>query len=291
MSTKGLIKLKINSPKKKHKRKCHKNRRISRKIKFIRHSCSNSKQEKNKITQKLPVLFESNNSQSEKKYILVFTMINLVHSFLRESSFPEKNNKDFRKNFISIINNLSMNENEFIIWTLLIENNYNKIILNNKIEFEPLFYLGIIAKEKINPDYSIQINPNLNKEKFEDLNINLKELNTKLNHYKSLFTSGDKKYKIDYEKMINDINDINKERKKQNQQNANIDQNQINNMDNFEREESEENNNGFNNYQESNSFYRAPVFGLSHDSDELAQDEYFNDCYKNIKMNNFFLNQ
>ena len=277
----------INSTKKKRKRKFQKNRRISRKIKFLRHSSSISKNEKNKMTPKIPNLFESTKTQSEKKYILVFTMINLIHSFLRESSIPEKNNKDFRKNIISIINNLSMNENEFIIWTLLIENNYNKIIFNKKNEFEALFYLGIIAKEKLNPDYSKQINQQLNKNTYEDLNIDLKELNNKLNHYKSLFTSVGKKYTIDYEKMINDINDINKVRKNKNQQNVNSIQAQIDNVNNFEREESVENNNEFNNYQEKFTFFYANVNGLSHENDTLPQDEYI----KNIKRNFFYLSQ
>ena len=91
--------------------------------------------------------------------------------------------------------------------------------------------------------------------------------------------------------MINDINDIFKARKNKNQQNVNTNQNQIKNVDNIEREESEENNNTFNNYQESNLFYHAPVFGLSHGNDTLPQYEYYNDCFKDIRKNNFFLNQ
>lgn len=279
-----------NSTKKKRKKKFQKNRRISRKIKFIRHSCSNSKNENNKKIPKVPDLFKSNNSPSEKKYILVFTMINLVHSFLRQSSFPEKGNKDFRKNFISIINDLSMNENEYIIWTLLIENNYNKIIVNDKIELETLFYLGMVAKEKLNPDFLIQINQKINNDKFEDLNIDLKELNNKLNHYKSLFTTENKKYIIDYEKMTKDINEIDKEKKNKNQQNRNFNgiQNQTIKFPDIEREDLYENDNTLNNHQENLIFYIDPVNGISHDNDALPLGESYSDCYKDINSKNIF---
>ena len=87
------------------------------------------------------------------------TFINMVDTYLKNSSFTEKNHLKFIQKFIEIINILSMNKNEFVFWSLLIDEymKLNQNIPNNYL-LEKLFFIALCSKEKLYPNYSIFIN-------------------------------------------------------------------------------------------------------------------------------------
>lgn len=84
-----------------------------------------------------------------------FSLINMVNTYLKNSSCSEKKNVKFIQKFIEIIEILSMNKNEFVFWTLLIDE-YMKKNPNNWI-LEILFYIGLCTKQKLSPNYSIYL--------------------------------------------------------------------------------------------------------------------------------------
>jgi len=84
------------------------------------------------------------------------SFLNMISSYLKDCACPEKNDFNFIQKFTEIATILSMNENEFIFWTLLID----KYIKNNKNgwKLEILFYIGLYSKENLSPNYLNIIN-------------------------------------------------------------------------------------------------------------------------------------
>jgi hypothetical protein len=87
---------------------------------------------------------------------LNLSFLNMISSYLKDCACPEKNDFNFIQKFTEITTILSMNENEFIFWTLLID----KYTKNNKNEWnlEILFYIGLYSKINLNPNYLNIIN-------------------------------------------------------------------------------------------------------------------------------------
>jgi hypothetical protein len=80
----------------------------------------------------------------------------MINSYLKDCSCPENKNFYFIKKFNDIIKILSMNKNEFVFWTILIDT-YMKDNSKSWL-LETLFYIGLYSKEKISDDFSIYIN-------------------------------------------------------------------------------------------------------------------------------------
>ena len=84
------------------------------------------------------------------------SFLNMISSYLKDCACPEKNDINFIQKFTEITTILSMNENEFIFWTLLIDK-YTKNI-KNEWNLEILFYIGLYSKQNLNPNYLNIIN-------------------------------------------------------------------------------------------------------------------------------------
>ena len=101
-----------------------------------------------------------------------------------------------------------MNESEFICWILLIEY-YMATFSDKKLEYETLIHIGIIAKNKINPN---SLNQDINQDEYDKTNsfliskeIRIKEFIKKYNYYIGSVKEQNKRFYIDFEKMVNDI--------------------------------------------------------------------------------------
>jgi len=104
-----------------------------------------------------------------------------------------------------------MNETEFICWILLIEY-YIAKVSDKKLEYETLIHIGIIAKNKINPNFLNYLNQSINQDEFDKTSsiliskeIGIKEFNKKYNYYIWSVKAQNKRFYIDFEKMANDI--------------------------------------------------------------------------------------
>ena len=84
------------------------------------------------------------------------SFLNMISSYLKDCACPEKNDFNFIQKFTEITTILSMNENEFIFWTLLIDK-YTKNI-KNEWNLEILFYIGLYSKQNLSPNYLNIIN-------------------------------------------------------------------------------------------------------------------------------------
>lgn len=190
------------SNKKKRKRKISHKKKFSRSLKFIR------KSKLNKI---------STNSKRNKEncaninYTWTLTLFNFAYLFLKESSFSEKNDIKFQKKFMSIIKELALNENEFICWILLIE---FAIVSKIDLEYETLFHIAMIAKNKINPNFYKNLIQKINQDEFKTINkilmlkeIDIKQLNKKYNYYNERAKAQNKRFYIDIKGMVNYIVD------------------------------------------------------------------------------------
>jgi hypothetical protein len=84
------------------------------------------------------------------------SFLNMISSYLKDCDCPEKNDFNFIQKFTEIAAILSMNENEFIFWTILID----KYTKNTKNEWnlEILFYIGLYSKVNLSPNYLNIIN-------------------------------------------------------------------------------------------------------------------------------------
>ena len=112
----------------------------------------NSKNNKEKSANIYPSnIYELNHLPSEINYTWTLTLFNFAELYLKESLFSKKKDKRFQKKFMSIIKDLSFNENEFIYWILLIKYYNANISKNSEIDlkYETLFHIAIIAKKKI----------------------------------------------------------------------------------------------------------------------------------------------
>ena len=84
------------------------------------------------------------------------SFLNMISSYLKDCACPDKNDFNFIQKFTEITTILSMNENEFIFWTLLIDK-YTKNI-KNEWNLEILFYIGLYSKQNLSPNYLNIIN-------------------------------------------------------------------------------------------------------------------------------------
>ena len=194
----------------KHPKKVTKNKRIRKKItlKTITNSPS-EKSAKNDINSNL---YDINNITNSKDN-LNLTVINWIFNFVKNSPYLEKDNNEFIPNLISIIRNLYMNKNEFIVWTLLIE--FFQKNCKNNINIEILFYIGILSKEKFIPNFSQTINQSIDTIKFNEIknilktkSISIIEFNQKFKYFSSLSNHKTQKkifIQKDYDKMVNYI--------------------------------------------------------------------------------------
>ena len=88
----------------------------------------------------------------------------------------------------------------------------NRIVSDKKLEYETLIHIGIIAKNKINPNFLNYLNQSINKDEFDKTSsiliskeIGIKEFNKKYNYYIWSVKAKNKRFYIDFEKMANDI--------------------------------------------------------------------------------------
>ena len=101
-------------------------------------------------------IYNKNKRENEFNENMNLSFINMINSYLKDCSCPENKNFYFIKKFNDIIKILSMNKNEFVFWTILIDT-YMKANSNNWL-LETLFYIGLYSKAKISDDFSIYIN-------------------------------------------------------------------------------------------------------------------------------------
>ena len=167
-------------------KKCQKTlkrrRRISKKIKFIRQS-NKIKNMNRPETPKSQSTIE-NSITSEHEVNIDYSLLNWSFIFLQQISCPQRNNKKFIRDFINIINNLCINKNEFISWTLYIER-CGKICW----DIETLLYIGIYTKKLFDKIY-VYHGMTIDNKKMSEIcsildekKINLIELNQRYNYY------------------------------------------------------------------------------------------------------------
>lgn len=153
------------------KKKSYLKKRIQKRIKILgrRRSIKNTvKKQKNNESisstndfDKITSLFKAtinnmNKKENEYNDNMNLSFINMVNSYLKDCSCPENKNFYFIKKFNDIIKILSMNKNEFVFWTILIDT-YMRGNPNNWL-LETLFYIGLYSKEKISDNFSFYIN-------------------------------------------------------------------------------------------------------------------------------------
>ena len=160
--------------------KCHKkpkiSRRISKKIKFIRHSSKI----KNIIEPESPKSKSTidNTIKRENEINFEYSLLNWSFIFLQQKSCPKRNNKQFIREFINIIKNLCINRNEFISWTLYID--YFQSCRKISWDLETLLYIGIYTKTKFNNNTFNNYGITINNEKMNEINSILDNKNINL---------------------------------------------------------------------------------------------------------------
>ena len=193
--------------------KCHKkqkiSRRISKKIKFIRHSTKIKKIKEPKSPKSKSTT--ENTIKQENEINFEYTLLNWSFIFLQQISCPKRNNKEFIHDFINIIKNLCINKNEFISWTLYIEYFFSQSCRKISWDLETLLYIGIYTKIKFNNNTSNDYGIIISNEKMSEINsildnkkINLIEFNQRYNFYNN-FAQKSKNTYIDFNKMVDYI--------------------------------------------------------------------------------------
>ena len=206
-------------------KKCHKTskrRRISKKIKFIRQS-NKIKNINKPETPKSQSTIE-NSIKSEHEVNIDYSLLNWSFIFLQQISCPQRYNKEFIHDFINIINNLCINKNEFISWTLYIEHFLNKSCREICWDIETLKYIGIYTKkvfDKITVNYGMTIDNEKMSEIISILDekkIDLIELNQRYNYYNN-FAQKKKNTFYDFNEIVeyiyksNNYKNVKKEKK------------------------------------------------------------------------------
>ena len=200
-----------NFAQRKNKSKSLKKRRLSKKIKFIRHSNTKSQISENQtnISTNRRHSINSNNSETEKCINLSF--INWTYIFLRNIRCPMRKSNEFIQGFINIIKKLNMKENEFILWTMYIEYYNNIHCIQETWDLETLFYIGIHAKEILGINTDINLYKEISKTKIDKLkttlderNFNLFDLNQKYDYYRN-FSRQNKNFHYDLTSMVDYI--------------------------------------------------------------------------------------
>jgi hypothetical protein len=200
-----------NFAQRKNKSKSLKKRRLSKKIKFIRHSNTKNQisESQTNISTNRRHSINSNDSETEKCINLSF--INWTYIFLRNIRCPMRKSNEFIQGFINIIKKLNMKENEFILWTLYIEYYNNIHCIQETWDLETLFYIGIHAKEILGINTDINLYKEISKTKIDKLktslderSFNLFDLNQKYDYYRN-FSRQNKNFHYDLTSMVDYI--------------------------------------------------------------------------------------
>ena len=200
-----------NCAQRKNKSKSLKKRRLSKKIKFIRHSNTKSQisESMTNISTNRRHSINSNDSETEKCINLSF--INWTYIFLRNIKCPMRKSNEFIQGFINIIKKLNMKENEFILWTMYIEYYNNIHCIQETWDLETLFYIGIHAKEILGINTDINLYKEISKTKIDKLktslderSFNLFDLNQKYDYYRN-FSRQNKNFHYDLTSMVDYI--------------------------------------------------------------------------------------
>ena len=200
-----------NCAQRKNKSKSLKKRRLSKKIKFIRHSNTKSQISENQTNISTNRRHSINSNDSETEKCINLSFINWTYIFLRNIKCPMRKSNEFIQGFINIIKKLNMKENEFILWTLYIEYYNNIHCIQETWDLETLFYIGIHAKEILGINTDINLYKEISKTKIDKLktslderSFNLFDLNQKYDYYRN-FSRQNKNFHYDLTSMVDYI--------------------------------------------------------------------------------------
>ena len=200
-----------NCAQRKNKSKSLKKRRLSKKIKFIRHSNTKSQISENQTNISTNRRHSINSNDSETEKCINLSFINWTYIFLRNIRCPMRKSNEFIQGFINIIKKLNMKENEFILWTLYIEYYNNIHCIQETWDLETLFYIGIHAKEILGINTDINLYKEISKTKIDKLktslderSFNLFDLNQKYDYYRN-FSRQNKNFHYDLTSMVDYI--------------------------------------------------------------------------------------
>ena len=248
----------------------------------------------------------------EKYDNINFSFINMINNYLKDCSCLKNKDFEFIQNFYEIIRILSLDENEFVLWTLLIDIYVNKI--QDKLNLKNLFYLAICAKKELSKNF--KINKNIKNDfniwiskhkKIVNKKISLQKFNErycKLNYLKNFQT----KEFLNVDLLINKFIDLNnkkrnkiknKEKKKKfivfkpNEINKNFFVNNINIINNLDKNNvnininNNKNQNNINN--NCNNCNNSSIKNIKKDDNLLNNN--MNSSYNNINNLNHLNNQ
>ena len=200
-----------NCAQRKNKSKSLKKRRLSKKIKFIRHSNTKSQISENQTNISTNRRHSINSNDSETEKCINLSFINWTYIFLSNIRCPMRKSNEFIQGFINIIKKLNMKENEFILWTMYIEYYNNIHCIQETWDLETLFYIGIHAKEILGINTDINLYKEISKTKIDKLkttlderNFNLFDLNQKYDYYRN-FSRQNKNFHYDLTSMVDYI--------------------------------------------------------------------------------------
>jgi hypothetical protein len=200
-----------NFAQRKNKSKSLKKRRLSKKIKFIRHSNTKSQISESQINISTNRRHSINSNDSETEKCINLSFINWTYIFLRNIRCPMRKSNEFIQGFINIIKKLNMKENEFILWTMYIEYYNNIHCIQETWDLETLFYIGIHAKEILGINTDINLYKEISKTKIDKLktslderSFNLFDLNQKYDYYRN-FSRQNKNFHYDLTSMVDYI--------------------------------------------------------------------------------------
>ena len=200
-----------NFAQRKNKSKSLKKRRLSKKIKFIRHSNTKSQISENQTNISTNRRHSINSNDSETEKCINLSFINWTYIFLRNIRCPMRKSNEFIQGFINIIKKLNMKENEFILWTMYIEYYNNIHCIQETWDLETLFYIGIHAKEILGINTDINLYKEISKTKIDKLktslderSFNLFDLNQKYDYYRN-FSRQNKNFHYDLTSMVDYI--------------------------------------------------------------------------------------
>ena len=213
----------------KYQKKPKISRRISKKIKFIRHSTkiktiTEPESPKSKST-------TENTIKRENEINFEYSLLNWSFIFLQQKSCPQRNNKQFIRDFINIIKNLCINKNEFISWTVYIDYFFSQSCRKISWDLETLLYIGIYTKTKLNNKTFNNDSITINSEKMREINleldkknINIIDFNKRYNSYNNFAQKNQNTY-FDFNEMVkyiyesNNYKNVKKEKDDQNEVN------------------------------------------------------------------------
>ena len=160
--------------------------------------------------------FKSINPLEDKKDFMDLTFANIILCYFKKQNIYPKNDNDFFLKFNRIIKDISMDKNEFILFTLLFDE-YKKIRGDN-YNLKNIFYLCLCSKKKLNENFSDIFEKykkdNKDFSEWEDKNKNKIQFEVPIHkfnkRYKELFYKNNilnKSRVTDYEKLLDYICD------------------------------------------------------------------------------------